>query len=62
MPQFYHLNIGQSEFDEQRALLERLVGLLHAGQSATIDPSDAISLDALVGLQNLCDAISDQME
>jgi hypothetical protein len=62
MPQFYHLNIGQSEFDEQRALLERLIGLLHAGQPATIEPSDEISLDSLVGLQNLCDAISDQMK
>ena len=62
MEQFYFLNIGQSEFDEQRALLERLVGLLHAGHTATIEPSDTIALDALVGLQNLCDAITDQME
>ena len=62
MAQFYFLNIGQAEFDEQRALLERLVGLLHAGQPARVEPSDTISLDALVGLQNLCDAITDQME
>ena len=59
MPQFYRLNIGQSEFDEQRALLERLIDLLHVGQPATIKPSDEISL---IGLQNLCDAISDQMK
>jgi hypothetical protein len=59
MTQFYFLNIGQSEFDEQRALLERLVGLLHVRQPAIIEPSDEISL---IGLQNLCDAISDQME
>jgi hypothetical protein len=62
MEQFYYLNIGQAEFDEQRALLERLVALLYAGQPATIEPSDTISRDALVGLQNLCDAITDQME
>lgn len=59
MPQFYHLTIGQAEMDEQRALLERLIGLLHVGQPATIEPSDEISL---IGLQNLCDAIADQME
>jgi hypothetical protein len=58
----FSLNIGQAEFDEQRALLERLIGLLHAGQPVKVEPSDTISLDALVGLQNLCDAITDQME
>ena len=62
MEQFYFLNIGQAEFDEQRALLERLVGLLNAGQPAQVEPSGTVSLDALVGLQNLCDAITDQME
>lgn len=62
MAQFFFLNIGQPELDEQRALLESLVALLHAGQPATIEPSDTISLDAIVGLQNLCDAITDQME
>jgi hypothetical protein len=58
----FSLNIGQAEFDEQRALLERLIGLLHAGQPAKVEPSDTNSLDAFVGLQNLCDAITDQME
>ncbi len=53
----FDLNIGQSEFEEQRTLLERLVGLLQVGQPATIEPDQ---LDALVGLQNLCDAIADQ--
>ncbi len=62
MAQFFFLNIGQAEFDEQRALLERLVGLLHAGQPSKVGLSDTVSVDALVGLQNLCDAITDQMK
>lgn len=62
MPQFYHLNIGQAELDEQRALLERLVGLVHAKQTATIEPTDEIAVDAIIGLQNLLDAIADQTD
>jgi len=53
----YNLRIGQEEFAQQRAFLERTLDTLERGRPVTIDPA---SKDILAGLQSLCDEIADQ--
>ena len=55
----YDLNIGQAELIDQRGLLERVVDKLSRGEPVTLEP---VALDALLGLQSLCDSIADQTE
>ena len=62
MAQFYHLDIDLSLFDEQRAILNGLIATLRAGHPATVSPTHKVSLEALEGLQNLLDAITDQTD
>ena len=62
MSQFFNMRIGQSELDEQSSLIGGLIGVLRSGNVASISPTDKISIDALVGLENMLDAISDQMD
>ena len=56
----YSLIIGQSELNEQSALISGMLHRLTAGLPFTIDPFDKISLDALIGLENLLDELAVQ--
>ena len=62
MTQPYYLEIDQAELDEQRALLDTLLAVHFVGQPATVDFNDKITVDCLVGLQNILDAIADQRD
>jgi hypothetical protein len=62
MSQFFNMIIGQSELDEQSALVSGMLVTLRAGSTLTIDASNKTAIDALAGLENLLDEIAVQMD
>jgi len=62
MSQLFKLNVNRSLLSAQREELSKIVWTLSSDRTVTISPDDKAVVNALAGIENLLDALSDQSD